>query len=244
MTRMRSIVPWLSSGSGRPAQVALLAALLLAAAGCTPQSAFIMGLLPDGTVSALLSHIDAGDEQARKVIYDLEARKDWDGISRIADDNVQRDRNSSSWWFVAGYAHAEAGRPGKAAEAFSELVRLAPDDPLGWNMLAQAYRDNKQPQRAVQALSTAHQLRKGTASTYFLLGECYADLDRDLPAAGAYRESLHIDANYAPAWFGLGRTAARLGRTEDFDSALKSLERLDPKKAKELAELRPVVRQK
>ena len=224
-------------------RLAVVAALLLLAVACTPQSAFLMGLLPDGTVSALLSHIDSNEEEARKIIYDLEARKDWDGIARIADDNVLRDRNSSSWWFVAGYAHAQAGRPGKAAEAFSELVRLSPDDPLGWTLLAQAYRDNKQPQRAVQALNTVHQLRKGTASSYFLLGESYADMDRDLPAATAYRESLHIEANFVPALFGLGRTSARLGRMEDYNNALKSLEKLDPKKAKELEELRPALRQ-
>lgn len=242
MTRMRSIATWPPSGSGRALKVALLAAIFLAAAGCTPQSAFIMGLLPDGTVSALLTHIDPVDETARKVIYDLESRKDWNGIARIADDNVSRDRNNANWWFVAGYAHAQAGRPGRAAEAFGELVRLAPDDTLGWNLLAQAYRDNKQPQRAVQALNTAHQLRKGTAASYFLLGESYADLDRDLPAADAYRQAVQIEADFAKAWFGLGRAAARLGRKEDFDRAVKSLDRLDPKLAKELTALRPATR--
>jgi predicted Zn-dependent protease len=220
----------------------LAAAVLLAAAGCTPQSAFIMGLLPDGTLSALLTHIDADDDSTRKLIYDLEGRKDWNAITKIADENVARDRNHADWWFVAGYAHSEAGRPGRAAEAFGELVRLRPDDRVGWNLLAQAYRDNKQPQRAVQALNTAHQLRKGSAASYFLLGESYADLNRDLPAATAYQESVQIDADFAKAWFGLGRASARLGRWPDFDNALKSLQRINPAMAKELAELRPAAR--
>jgi cytochrome c-type biogenesis protein CcmH/NrfG len=118
-------------------------------------------------------------------------------------------------------------------------VRLAPDESENWNLLAQAYRDNKQAQRAVLALNTAHQLRKGTAASYYLLGESYSDLDRDLPAADAYRQSVQLDGEFSRAWFGLGRASARLGRTAEFESALKSLERLDPKLAKELAELRP-----
>jgi predicted Zn-dependent protease len=223
-------------------KVSLLAVVLMAVTGCTPHTAFLMGLLPDGTVSALLSHVDSTDEPLRKHIYDLESRKDWNGIAKLADENVARDRNSADWWFLAGYAHAEAGRPGRAAEAFGHVVRLHPDDAVGWNLLAQAYLDNKQPARAVQAISTVHQLGKGTAQTYFLLGESYADLDRDLPAADAYRQSAQMDGDFAKAWYGLGRASVRLGRKPDYDNALKSLQRLDPKMAKDLAELRPAWR--
>jgi predicted Zn-dependent protease len=220
----------------------MTAALLAAAAGCTPQAALLMGLLPDGTGSVLLSHLEGTDDVNKKRVLEMEAKKDWNGIAKFADANVVSDRNNADWWFVAGYAHGQAGRPGRAVEAFSEMTRLVPDDPLGWNLLAQAHRDNKQPARAVSAVNTAHQLRKGTASSYFLLGESYADLNRDLPAAGAYREAVQIDGDFAKAWFGLGRASARLGRKEDFERSVKELDRIDPKLAKELRELRPVAR--
>lgn len=221
---------------------AALAITLAFLAGCTPQAALLAGLLPDGTVSVLLGHLEGTDDEVKKRLLEMESRKDWSGIARFADESVARDRTNADWWFVSGYAHSRAGRPGRAAEAFNELVRLAPDDAENWTLLAQAYRDNKQPQRAVQSLNTAHQIRKGTAPTYFLLGESYADLNRDLPAAAAYRESVQIDADFAPAWFGFGRASARLGRWPDFENALKSLQRLHPAMAKELAELRPVAR--
>ena len=220
-------------------RTAAAAAALLLIAGCTPQSALLMGLLPDGTVSKLLNHLEGHDDEYKKRVLEMEAKKDWAGIARLADQNVARDRNNADWQFVAGYAHAQAGRPGRAAEAFGELTRLRPNEPEGWNLLAQASRDNKQPQRAVQALNTAHQLQKGSAASYFLLGESYADMDRDLPAADAYRQAVQIDADFAPAWFGFGRASARLGRREDFERSMKSLERLDPPRARELAELRP-----
>jgi predicted Zn-dependent protease len=223
------------------AMAAMVAALALAT-GCTPQSAFLMGLLPDGTMSALLTHVDSQNEPMKKLVYDMESRKDWNGLAKIADDNLQINRNHADWWFISGYAHSEAKRPGRAADSFGNLVRLAPDDPANWTLLAQALRDSKQPQKAVQALSTAHQLRRGTPASYYLLGESYSDLDRDLPAASAYREAVQLDSEFAKAWFGLGRASARLGRTNDYESALKSLNRLDPKLAKELTALRPASR--
>jgi predicted Zn-dependent protease len=218
------------------------ASVLAAAAGCTPQSAFLMGLLPDGTVSRLLTHVDGQNEPLRKLVYDMESRGDWNALAKLADDNLAINRNHADWWFISGYAHTEANRPGRAADSFSNLVRLAPDDPVNWALYAQSLRDSKQPAKAVQAVNTAHQLRRGTPASYLLLGDSYADLDRDLPAISAYREALQLDGDFAKAWFGFGRASVRLGRTADYEAALKSLNRLDPKLAKELAALRPASR--
>ncbi len=221
-----------------------LAVLWMAVAlpACTPQAMLLSSLIPEGTTSVLLSHLEGEADANRKRILELEARKDWDGIAKFAEENLAKDKNNASWWFVAGYAHAEAGRRQKAIDCYTEMVRLSPDDPAGWVVLAQAYRDAKQPLRAIQTLNNAHVVRKGTATTYFLLGESYADLDRDLPASAAYREATRIDGEFGQAWFGLGRTSARLGRTTDFEAALKTLQKLDPALAKELAGLRPARR--
>jgi predicted Zn-dependent protease len=216
--------------------------LVLLLAGCTPQSAFLMGMLPDGTVSALLTHVDSQNEPLRKLVYDMEARKDWNGLTKLADDSLAINRNHAGWWFISGYAHTQANRPGRAADSFANLVRLAPDEPANWTLYAQALRESKQPATAEQALGTAHQLRRGTPVSYYLLGESYSDLDRDLPAIAAYREALQIDVDFAKAWFGLGRASARLGRDKDYEAALKALNRLDPKLAKELTALRPAGR--
>ena len=214
-------------------------ALVLVLAGCTPQSMLASALIPEGTASILLGHLQGMEEANLKHVAALEARKDWDGLAKFAEDNLSRDKNSADWWFVAGYAHSQAGRHPRAVECYSEMVRLAPDDMLGWGSLAQAYRDSKQPLRAAQTLNNAHNVRAGTSATYFLLGESYADLNRDLPAAAAYRESLKLNDEFAQAWFGLGRASARLNRVNDYESAMKALNKLNPVLAKELAELRP-----
>ncbi len=216
--------------------------MLLALPACTPPTAALFSLLPDGTTSILLSHFQSIDESNQKRVAELEARKDWEGLAKLAEENLARDRNSSEWWIVAGYAHSQAGRYQRASECYSEVVRLAPDDMLGWSLLAQSYRDAKQPLRAVQTLNNAHRVRQGTAETWFLLGESYSDLDRDLPAASAYREAVQRNGEFARAWFGLGRAYARLGRRAEFEQALQRLAPLNTSLAKELAELRPASR--
>lgn len=212
-----------------------LAALL----GCTVAQGLLLSATPDGTASILMSHLQGMEEGNRKRVAELEARKDWDGLTKLAMENLAKDRNNSSWWIVAGYAYSQAGRHALAIESYTEVVRLAPDEMLSWNLLAQSYRDAKQPARAVQTLTNALRVRQGNAETWFLLGESYSDLDRDLPAAAAYREAVQLNSELPRAWFGLGRAYARLGRRAEYEQALKSLERLDASLAKELAELRP-----
>ena len=219
---------------------AMLALAVLSA--CTPQTAAIMSLLPDGTLSTVLGNLERVEDQNRKRVIELEARKDWDGLARLAEENLARDRNNSDWWIVAGYAHAQAGRHPRAIECYTEVVRLMPDDMLGWSLLAQAYRDAKQPARAVHTLDNALRVRTDSAEIWFLLGESYSDLDRDAPAAKAYFEAVRINNGFAQAWFGLGRAYARLGRRAEFEEVLVVLAELDGARAKELAALRPAQR--
>lgn len=218
---------------------ALGLALLSVITACTPYTAALFSAVPDGTTSNFLNQLEGVEESNRKRVIELDKRKDWDGLVKFAEENLAKDRNSAAWWTVAGYANSKAGRYEDAIRCYSETVRIAPDDMQGWNLLAQAYRDAKQPARAVQTLNNALLVRKGSAETWLLLGDSYSDLDRDLPAAAAYREATQLNSGLAPAWFGLGRASARLGRRAEFEQSLKALEKLDPARANELAELRP-----
>jgi predicted Zn-dependent protease len=216
------------------------AAVVLACAGClTPQQMLVSALIPDGTASVLLGHLQQEEEGNRKLVAQLEAKKDWNGLVTLAEQNLKVDSHNTAWWLVAGYAHTQAGRHQRAADCYTELVRQSPDDPLGSKLLAQSLRDAKQPERAVQALNNSLRVREGTAETYFLLGESYSDLNRDLPAAAAYREAVKRNNELEQAWFGLGRASARLNRKPDFEVALKALQTLKSPLAQQLVELRP-----
>ena len=217
--------------------LAVVALVVLGA--CAAPEPYTEGKLADGSTSVLLTHLKSLGEGNQKVIAELESRKDWDGLARAGEEGIKLNRNNPDWWFVSGYAYAKQGRHGLAVERFSERVRLAPDDILGSNLLAQAYKDSGQAARAVQVLNNAHRARPGTPATWYLLGECYAEMNRYLPAAAAYKEAVKLDPNFANGWLGLGRSSAEVGQRAEYDQALKALRKLDPAMAKELAAVRP-----
>jgi tetratricopeptide (TPR) repeat protein len=216
-------------------RVWVAAGMLAALAGCTPQAQLLAALLPDGTTSVLLSHFQAEDETNRKQVLALEGRKDWDGLAKLAEDNLAVDRRIASWWFVAGYAHSQAGRHLKAAECFNELALLSPDDIEAWQMLAKELLASGQSQRAVQTLNNALRIRDESPTTWLLLGQGYEDLARPDLAVDAYRKAIRFDSQLAQAWFGLGRASVRLNRRSDYEEALKALEKLKSPLAKNLA---------
>lgn len=170
---------------------------LAALVGCTPQAALVSALLPDGTVSILLSHLEGVDDANRRRIVELESRADWDGLAKFAEDNLAKDRRIADWWLVAGYAHSRAGRHPRAIECYGEMVRLAPDDMLGWSLLAQSYRAAGQPQRAVQALNNALLVRRDDPQTWFVLGGAYSDLGRIAEFDQALRALEKLDPGLA-----------------------------------------------
>jgi len=220
-------------------RVLVMASMLAALAGCTPQAALLSQLIPEGTTSILLSHLQSEEEGNRKLVAALEAKKDWDGLVKLAEQNLARERRVAGWWFVAGYAHAQAGRHMRAAECFSEMAQLSPDDIEAWELLAQEYLASGQPKRAVQTLNNALRVRDNSPPTWMLLGQGYEDLSRSDLAADAYRTALKLDNELAQAWLGYGRASVRLNRRADFEQAVSTLEKLNPRLAKQLAEMRP-----
>ena len=222
-----------------PALRALGLALLLSAlAGCTPQSMLLSSLIPDGTTSILLSHLQQEEEGNRKLVAELESRKDWDGLVKLAEENLAKDPKSSGWWLVAGYSHSQAGRHRRAIVCFRAMAELSPDDMTGWELLAQSYLSAGQPQQAVQTLVNALRVRDNSPTTWLLLGRSYDDLSRPDLSVGAYRAAIKLDNNLAQGWFGLGRACALLNRRTEFEQALKTLEKLNPPLAQQLAAMR------
>ena len=218
------------------------AAVTLACAGCTPQAMLASALVPEGTASILLSHLQNEEEGNRKLVAELESRKDWDGLARLAEENLKKDKNNLGWWMVSGYAHSQAGRHERAAVSYGEMVRLSPDDLLGWELLAQSYRAMGQSQRAVQTLNNALRVRTDAPAILLLLGQSHEDLRQDDQAVVAYRQLVKAEPGLAAGWLGYGRAHARLGRVAGYNEAMRELTRLGSPLAAELAKYKPVTR--
>ena len=207
---------------------ALVCALLSA---CTPAHQLLFSLIPDGTVSTLLSHLERESDTNRRRVAELDQAGDWEGLAKFADENLAKDRSNASWWLVAGYAHSRQKKHERAIECFQEMVRLEPQAPDGWNLLAQEHRVAGNSRRAVEVLTRALTALRDSAVTLLLLGESYSDLARFDLAARAYRQALDVDNGLAPAWTGLARSYIRLGQLAEAESIARSVEKSNPQLA-------------
>lgn len=194
-------------------------------------------LIPDGTASMLLSHLQTVESGNRRQVIEMEEKGDWAGLARFADSNIATDPFSPEWRMIGGYAQLQLRDYPGAMAYFNEMIRLAPDDATGYHFLAETQRASGQPQRAVVTLERALLVVRESPLTHQLLGEAYSDLGRYRPAAESYHRALMLDPMLVDAWFGLGRASLQLGRTADARDALAELERLRSPRAAELRAL-------
>jgi tetratricopeptide (TPR) repeat protein len=218
---------------------ALLLTVTLAA--CTPQTALMMAAVPDGTASVLLGRMQRVEDSNRRKILELERAHDWEGLARVAEENIARDPYTPDWQIVAGYAYTRLDRHRRAAEAYAEAVRMEPDVALGWTLLAGSYRAAGEPQRAVATLDKALLAVRDDPRLYVLLGDTYMDMHHPRPAIDAYRGAVNVDQALAPAWYGLTLAYRAAGRADDAQEAARVLGKLDAAlaaKAKDVADKR------
>lgn len=216
------------------AAVALVVAFAVLAA-CSHPAAMILSLLPDGTFSTLLSHMETVTDKNRATLAELEKKGDWRGIAEYAAVNLTKDPQNADWWIVRGFAYAQLKEFPRAAECFQEAVRAQPTEMDGWHLLAESYRAMKQPDRAVRTLDAALRINEEFAMTWFLLGESHHDLNRYDRAAQAYQQAINRDPRFVDAWYGLTVTNYRMGRKRETEEALAGLRRLDPQLAERVA---------
>jgi len=174
------------------------------------------------------------EDTNRRRVVEYEQRNDWKELAAFAEENIKLDPHTPDWLVVAGYAYTRLGQHDEATRCYNELVRTAPDNTLGWGLLADSYRAARQPQRAIMTLDQALFVRPDDSRLLYLLGENYADMQRWDEAARAYRQSLKSDASSGPAWYGLGVAALSLQRKDEAGEAARALEKIDQPLAKKL----------
>jgi tetratricopeptide (TPR) repeat protein len=212
----------------------LLALMLIA---CTPQQMLLSALVPDGTASVMLGNLQGIADANRRQIAMLEQRGDWPGLAAFAEQNMARDSFSPEWRLVAGYAASRAGDHRAAAVHYGEMLRLAPDDPAAYRLLAGAQRDGGDPGRAARTLEQGLLAGGESALTLSLLGDVRAELGELEAALSAYRRALTLSPRLEPAWWGQGRLALRMGRVEEARRAAALLRDMHSPRAEELERL-------
>jgi tetratricopeptide (TPR) repeat protein len=184
--------------------------------------------------SALSERGDSYDE--RKLISELNKKKDWAGLLRFAQGKQRQDPAGADWGVIAGYALFRQSDYPKAISMLTPVVRSNPEDVGAWNLLGEAQRKAGQPGQAVRTLERASVVGRTSFVTFFFLGEAYRDAQRLDLAVQAYGETTRLAPDFAQGWFELGSASARMGDRSQAAAALESLQKLDPELAASLKE--------
>ena len=172
--------------------------------------------------------------EEREQITELNGKKDWDGLLRLALALMRQDPGGSDGGALAGYALLRLGDYPRAVASLSQVVKQNPEDVGAWNLLGEAQRRAGQPGQAARTLERASVVGRTSYVTFFFLGEAYRDAQRLDQAVPAYREAVRLEPEFAQGWLELGAASARMGNQEDLAAALATLDKLDKARAEEL----------
>jgi tetratricopeptide (TPR) repeat protein len=178
------------------------------------------------------------DRSAGRQVLELEQKKDWTGLIRLARERLAGQPDSADWEVIAGYALLQTQDYAQAAAAFARATRRSPEDVDAWNLLGESFRLSRDPARAIRTLEHAVTISRTSNIAYFLLGEAYRDAGRPDRAIQAYRESLRIEPEFSATWFSLGLVYLQTGRREELDAVLEQLRKLNRPLAEQLEKAR------
>jgi len=190
--------------------------------------------------SALSERGDTYDE--RQVISELNKKRDWDGLLRLAQGMQRQNPASSDWGVIAAYALFRKGEYPKTIAMLTSVVQRNPEDIGAWNLLGESQRRAGQPGQATRTLERASAVGRTSFVTFFFLGEAYRDAQRLDRAVPAYREATRLAPEFAQAWFELGSASVRLGDRSQAKEAVDVLQKLDPALAEDLKKRLTTVR--
>ncbi len=114
------------------------------------------------------------------------------------------------------------GQADDAARLAGLTVRLLPDDPRGWVLLAEAQLRSNQSKQASEALARAKQLDPANPGIWFAEGSLALRDGQPAQAVGLLQEGLRLDGKNAGAHFDLGNAHLLLNEPR---AALGSFER-------------------
>jgi len=195
---------------------------------CTTPAQLLLAAIPDGTLATLLGHFEQTSSVNRQRVAELEHKGEWMELAKFAEENLDKDRSSAPWWMVAGYAYSQQKQHARAIQCFREMVRLEPDVPDGWNLLAQEHLAIGEPLRAISIVENALQVLRDSPSTLLILGDANSELRRHEPAVRAYQQALERNGGLTQAWAGLARSYIQLGRMAEAENIARAMDKSHP----------------
>jgi tetratricopeptide (TPR) repeat protein len=179
------------------------------------------------------------DQDSGRELIELEKKKDWPGMLRLARTLVQREPGRANWWFLQGYALARQGQHAEAIQSFEKVVRITPEDERTWLSMGKSQSELGQSERAIQTYKQALRYRPESAEAYLALADVYRKQGKLDLAIPNYRECVRYDADSIQGWYGLTLSYHLDRQRERRDEALQSLRKLAPVLADEFEKQYP-----
>jgi tetratricopeptide (TPR) repeat protein len=179
------------------------------------------------------------DQSTASRINELEQKKDWAGMLRLARARLRSEPENADWWFLQGYALARQGHNEAAIESFRQATRLSPEDEGSWLALGDCELQLGRPDDAIREYRQALSYRPESVAAYLALADVYRRQGKLDLAIRNLRECVRYEPDSVQGWYGLARAYQLTGQTQLRDQALLSLRKLDPAAAKQFEKQYP-----
>ena len=141
----------------------------------------------------------------------------------------RRRPNEEYLLLLLGEAYARKGDYAKAEQAYRRVTQGKPNDPTGWNGLAQAYAaQEKFAETAAAYVQVAQLSKENAALAWFKAGQAYALLDRQDDAIKAYQKSAAASPDFVEAWGAMGFAQLKARQNPQAIESLKHAVKLQP----------------
>lgn len=124
-----------------------------------------------------------------------------------------------------------------ALNELKEAVRLKPDDAFSHHWLGEVYAEGlKQYGKAIPEYRESVRLKPDYALAHNQLGLAYSQMEELDDALASFQQALRLKPNEPLYYSNVGMTFTSMGRKEDAFAVQRSLQKVNPTKAKELAD--------
>ena len=120
------------------------------------------------------------------------------------------------------------GQAEDAARLADLTVRLIPNDPRGWILLAEAELRSNHPDKALKALARAKQLEPGNAGIWLAEGSLALRGNQPAQAVPLLRKGLELDPRNSGAYFDLGNAQIMLNELAPALTSFEKASKLRP----------------
>ncbi len=123
----------------------------------------------------------------------LRNQRQFDEALLIAREQCSSDSTNPSWHFTYGVLLAETGKHATAQEQFREVIRLAPESPIGYESLARSLINSQSSLKETISIVSKLVKVRGSAADHELLGQAFA-VNADFPNAfRSLSEAIRLD---------------------------------------------------